>query len=1247
MHGSRVGSRTFVGKSLEDNHNSRPPQLAIAAHGRWSNTVSLGFHRPACGLDWSHRMSPPNGTTRKNYAQGLRSLAQECSISVHFFGSLRRICLGTALAGVCHFPSSILAFTDGNSNQYSDIWEHAYGLAPSPASDQDGDGLTASQEHCAGTDPANPGSFLRVDQLSIVGGALRLGWKSVPGKKYQVQAASEPGASPSVAWAPFGPASIATSDWTTLDLPLSTTFGGGGVPRSLWTGTTDWGVAQIKTRVANNTPPNLADTLTTLETQSEWGSNYGQYIRGWIIPPTTGSYTFYIASDDDSELWLSTNLSSANKSRIARVSGWTDPREWTKYTSQTSAARTLQANVPYYFEVWHHEGEGGDNLAVAWQGPGLVRQVIAGNALASSPQTLQALLDQGRLFLRLSVCDTDSDGDSVTDYEENILGLDPHNITTTPRRADASIAAEAIAAPSMVTLGSSATRAYESSAVPASITFFRSGGIRPITIHYNTGGTASPGSDYEALPGTVTLGAGARNVTLPIVPVPDNNVEPAESVSVSLLPDPAYVASNPGQLSVTIDDAPDQLYIATLRGESGLRTGSFGYAALRVAGNALFGQLALSFSNLTSHQTGAEIYITPSGSGNGVVRQLPIGQVPSLRWEFEPAGGFTRDAILTALQEGRLHIRLLSTAHPSGEATGIFASGLGWQVMPAPPTPPTLPPGVADFTDAARFLTQATFGPRLPEITALQSQGFDAWLNAQFALPPSLHLPYVQARRQEMLSRSGGSDDGWQRPRQEAWWQNAIDAPDQLRQRMALALSEILVVSDIGVLDGSHEGITNYYDMLLQHAFGNYRGLLEAVTLSPIMGQYLSMARNQKPDVITGSEPDENYAREVEQLLSIGLTKLHPDGSMKLSTEGLPIPTYTQSTIVGFAHVFTGWSFPYTTLPPGWDADDYFLWGDRDEMRPMVAYENFHDTGAKVLLDGFAVPAGQSAQADLEMALDHLFNHPNVGPFIARQLIQRFVTSNPSPGYISRVASNFDNNGAGVRGDLKAVLRAVLLDYEARSPSFLTDTGYGKQREPLIRMAQLYRAFHTLPPKPGDPRYFIDQQYGLTHQAALKSPSVFNFFQPGYVPPGPVAAAGLFAPEFQITSETSTVVQANSQAAALHWGTWTGEISNPDTDDYYVTWIDISEETAFLTSTGPSRDQRVQNLIDHLSKKLLCGRMSSGLRASITGMFDRLIHIQWDWYFDETSPYFGERMDSAARCAIYLVFASPEYAIQK
>ncbi len=533
---------------------------------------------------------------------------------------------------------------------------------------------------------------------------------------------------------------------------------------------------------------------------------------------------------------------------------------------------------------------------------------------------------------------------------------------------------------------------------------------------------------------------------------------------------------------------------------------------------------------------------------------------------------------------------------------------------------------------AARFLTQATFGPTQEDIDYLVSLGnFEAWLNEQFSEPATLQLPAMQSLAIKMCDLSTTSappiTGGSELARSQVWWETAVNGKDQLRQRVTLALSEILVVSARGVLRFSNYGLANYYDVLINNAFGNYRELLEQVTLHPIMGRYLSMLRNEKANSQLNFHPDENYARELMQLFTIGVHELNNDGTLILDDNGQPIPTYGQKDIEEFAKVYTGWDFANSAA---WR--DLYI-GNGDTTHPMKAWEAFHDSSEKHLLNGFVIPAGGTAQQDLDQTLDHLFNHPNVGPFISKQLIQRLVTSNPSPAYVARVANVFNNNGANERGDLKAVIKAILLDQEARNGYQTNPQTFGKLREPMLRITHLWRAFPVIPVvKQGSfyggntcgqgnyDYYKLPFTGGLDHleatlgQTVLRSPTVFNFFLPDYSPPGILHDQNLVAPEFQIVTENTHINTLNAINFMIH-------------GDERYTSIDISQQLSLADTP--------EQLVDHLNLLLLNNRMSSRLRQIL------LSHLA------QIFPEGEEGQKAKVKDTIKLIVSSPEYLIQQ
>jgi uncharacterized protein (DUF1800 family) len=409
-------------------------------------------------------------------------------------------------------------------------------------------------------------------------------------------------------------------------------------------------------------------------------------------------------------------------------------------------------------------------------------------------------------------------------------------------------------------------------------------------------------------------------------------------------------------------------------------------------------------------------------------------------------------------------------------------------------------------TAAARLLMQGTMGATLSELTTTGASTYDAWFAAQAVAPISLQLPQVPA---------------WNAGEIPPWWYNAVNGTDQLRLRMAFALSEIFVTSAVNqVLYTYGQGLAYYYDQLSTNALGNFRTLMSAVSTSPEMGEYLTFFKNDVPNPSTGVQPDENYARELMQLFTIGLWQLNQDGTQKLDGSGNPIPTYTQTDVANLSKVFTGWG-SNPTNSTGENAWTY----DLDMLHPMVCYANHHDTEAKTLVGGVSIAAGGTCQSDMAAALNALFNHPNTAPFISKQLIQRLVTSNPSPAYVSRVAAAFANDGTGVRGNLLAVAKAILTDPEATTVG--TAAGSGKLREPVLRLTALWRAFSATQSNGVVTDQIITNAASDFGEGVLQSPTVFNFFTPSYQRAGPLSNAGLVVPEFQITNEYSIVQSAN------------------------------------------------------------------------------------------------------------------------
>nr|WP_246868051.1 DUF1800 domain-containing protein [Rhizobacter sp. SG703] len=539
---------------------------------------------------------------------------------------------------------------------------------------------------------------------------------------------------------------------------------------------------------------------------------------------------------------------------------------------------------------------------------------------------------------------------------------------------------------------------------------------------------------------------------------------------------------------------------------------------------------------------------------------------------------------------------------------------------------------------AARFLTQATYGPTSADIDQLTQVGYRRWLEQQMAKPQKLHRDYMTAA---MNAAAAAGTNVTSSNFMESYWAQAVTGDDQLRQRAAYVLSQIFVVSFVdSTLSNLPRGVADYYDTLGRHAFGNYRDLLEAITMHPMMGAYLTSLRNQKEDAKTGRVPDENYAREIMQLFSIGLYELNADGTVKTGNGGGNLETYTHDDIAGLAKVFTGLSW-YAGPNTADRTRSRFFGGDVNadrDWKPMQGYNkyasntDFHSASEKKFLGKtIAATDKPDVEGDIKIALDTLFNHPNVGPFLGRQIIQRMVTSNPSPAYVERVAAVFNNNGSGVRGDLGAVFRAVLLDAEARNVD-TTRPDFGKLREPVMRLAHLLRTFHA---KSTTGKFQgidnTDDPANRLGQTAMRSPTVFNFYRPGYTPPNTsIEAADLVAPELQLANEVSVAGYLNYLRG------WIAINTGRDVQ------IDFSAEQALA--------DKPEQLLDRLDLLLMSGQMPTALRTQLLSAVNgRMIPPVRK---DTAGKVINQTdIDAATRdrvaIAVFLTMASPDYLTQK
>lgn len=575
-------------------------------------------------------------------------------------------------------------------------------------------------------------------------------------------------------------------------------------------------------------------------------------------------------------------------------------------------------------------------------------------------------------------------------------------------------------------------------------------------------------------------------------------------------------------------------------------------------------------------------------------------------------------------------------------------SGGGGGGTNSPPTsvspPPPPPPAATDTTfdslsQTGRFLDRATFGADPDAVTNTTGTSASDWIRAEFAKPASLNLPFTSQHLNDptyfdadgsisFVNRNGPTI---------SFWRNAVEADDQLRQRMAFALSQIFVVSGsetTSSLAEYPEIIAHYQDILTTNAFGNYRDLLEEITYSPAMGIYLTYWQNQPADPTTGRMPDENYAREIMQLFTIGLVELNMDGTEKTDATGNAIETYDIDDVTGLAKVFTGLSLAGNNFFAG-----PFTAPTSAYTSPMQMFEAFHSKSEKSFL-GTTIAANTPGNESIDLALDTLFNHPNTAPFFSRQLIQRLVTSNPSPDYVRRVANSFESGsytlpdgsqvGTGQRGDLQATLSAVLFDAQALSETSRNDPQFGKLREPVLRFTHWARAFDAGEVKPevmgvlwntGSPE--------LLAQAPYKAPSVFNYYRPNYVPPATLSGdAGMTVPELQITNSSTLVGYANTMTFFIFGFADYSNVAR----ERGVFIPDYSDELALANDPAA--------LVDHLDQVMTHGNLKATTKSDIIALLEALPLTD-----DPNNDHDGPKL--RVHYALSMIMSSPEYLVQR
>ena len=589
-------------------------------------------------------------------------------------------------------------------------------------------------------------------------------------------------------------------------------------------------------------------------------------------------------------------------------------------------------------------------------------------------------------------------------------------------------------------------------------------------------------------------------------------------------------------------------------------------------------------------------------------------------------------------------------------------------VSPAPPTPPiaTTPPAAPPTSpptsppaptpnpsapgfnntpkalsdpEAARFLLQTQLNASTPEIAAVRATTYSSYLQQEFA------KPIGQTGYQWLEARGYGQNDTRRYffntyPADFMIWNQLFTASDGMRKRCALALSEFFVVSlSSAEFTWRSHAFGQYWDMLVSGAFGNYRALLEEVTLNPAMGYFLNTKGNQKENTNTGRVPDENYAREVMQLFTIGVNVLNLDGSEQTSG-GKKLESYTQSDVTNLARVFTGYDFDTSdgqrlqVLKDDGSPEGYTVESRLFTQKPMALNASRHSNLASTIL-GTTIPANTPGAAALKIALDTLFNHPNVGPFFGKQMIQRLVTSNPTRAYVARVAAAFNNNGAGVRGDLKAVWTAILLDDEARGASNLSNNGFGKLREPMLRLVQWGRSFGINSAANSWKMFDTSGTSDKLGQSPLRAPSVFNFFRPGFIPPSTALAATQSpAPEFQLVNETTVGGYLNYLQNVIRYGIYTGDPGVPYIagNQTYVPDITASyaQELALVTDAT--------QLVARINLLLCAGQLSAANQATIIAALNGSPVT--------ASSNANQKLDRIC-AAILMVMGSADYLVQK
>lgn len=1020
--------------------------------------------------------------------------------------------------------------------------------------------------------------------------------------------------------------------------------------------------------------PDIVDTIDSFDLPRSWADYYGTRVRGYLIPPATGDYQFYVSADDYAQVSINTTNTTFNSlTQIINSQGYSEYKRWDRREDQASAPIRLNAGQAYPIELLHREKNGGDHAVLAWKQPGSEEiSIISGNFL--TPATPAEPASKNLIVI--------APGDVNQRWPQNSFDLRGRAVDLDYGPEALKARWEQVSGPGKITFTSSVdleTNAIVSEPGEYTIRLYATDGSEElfdelkvaIDIPLSSRAGAATRSKFTEISGNRVIDM----VDSPQYPNNPDITDPLPQLDTIIRSDGDHYgtlvtgfihppATGTYRFSVTGDDwaelwlsdseSPDDksMICFTPRAteqydwdmypeyqtstEIKLERGDKYYIEIRHKDHTSRDHFAVAWlrpdrEEMTIIQ-GA--YLSPLDDDEAViVPEISLIGAPTTTVNigdaFYDPGFFAIDGEGNTITD-----QVVVTNHVNTEIAGTYSvryqvinpsTGFAETVVrtvnvaPAMSHPAVYPdpscrppimvewerpePGLITEEEASRFLAQATFGPTKAEIVKLQELGYEAWIDEQIAMESTYHLDQMKKLRPALdeFGYQAYSDE-----RLATWWTTAITASDQLRQRIAFALSEIIVLSDKNTFGRQGLATANFYDILVRNGLGSYEQILQEVTLNPLMGEYLTMLRSDK------ASPDENYAREIMQLFSIGLIMLNPDGTPLCDVNGHDIPTYDNDLIIELARVFTGWSYA------GSQNFNYTSYGQTDYFSSMVPFDEHHDFGKKTLTGGFTLPAGLSPTEDLRRAVKNFADHPNVGPFIGLRLIQRLTTSNPSEAYIYRVAKVYNDDGSGQRGNLAAVVKAILLDPEARDPETYAPSRFGKLREPIIRLTHLLRSFEaqTSSNPPVFCRYPITNTTSPFAQSPMQAPSVFNFFTPDYAPPGAIMEAGLVAPEFAITTEITTVDTANF----LH------EVVQ---DDVPIWW-------RYSTSIRPNLSGLIVKAADtnavlnELDTLLTSGTMSDDTRSIIKATIDAI-----------------DEPEERVKTALKLLITSPEFSIQK